>query len=259
MFVTCTPTVGLFGLGAFGRLVLRHLGPRFPVVAHDPASRDSAPPEQAAACDIVILAVPVAAMAETCAAIAPHLRPGAVVVDVGSVKIEPVRVMAETLPPHVQIVGTHPLFGPQSARDGVAGHKIAICPVRGRAHLRIAAFLRRVLRLRVILTTPEEHDREAAVVQGLTHLIARVLVEMEPLPSRMTTASYDRLMEAIDMVRGAPPGVLAAIETANPHARPVRDHFFATAAAVARRFETDSTAPAGAGDQRRRSRRALIG
>lgn len=256
MSIPRTPTIGLFGLGAFGRLILRHLGPHFPLTVHDPVHHDSAPPERAAACDIVILAVPVAAMAETCAAIAPHLRPGAVVVDVGSVKIEPVRVMRQTLPTHVQIVGTHPLFGPQSARDGIGGRNIAVCPVRGRAHLRIAAFLRRVLGLRVILTTPDAHDREAAVAQGLTHLIARVLVEMEPLPGRMTTASYDRLMEAIDMVRGDPPGVLAAIETANPHARPVRDRFFATAAAVARRFDSDV---AGAEDQRRRSRRALIG
>jgi prephenate dehydrogenase len=38
-------------------------------------------------------------------------------------------------------VGTHPLFGPQSAANGIHGLQIAICPVRG-PHLRIAALCR---------------------------------------------------------------------------------------------------------------------
>lgn len=79
------------------------------------------------------------------------------------------------------------------------------------------------------MTTPEEHDREAALVQGLTHLIARILVRMEPLPRRMTTASFDLLMRATEMVRHDSPAVFLAIEQANPHARPVRDRFFALA------------------------------
>ncbi|WP_204301532.1 hypothetical protein, partial [Stenotrophomonas maltophilia] len=81
-----------------------------------------------------------------------------------------------------------------SARDGIAGLKIAVCPIRGGRGRRVAAFLRKVLRLDVIMTTPEAHDREAATVQGLTHLIAKVLVQMEPLPTRMTTRSFDLLM-----------------------------------------------------------------
>ena len=77
--------------------------------------------------------------------------------------------------------------------------------------------------------TPEDHDREAAVVQGLTHLIARVLLNMEPLPTRMTTASFERLMQAVDMVRHDSPAVFRAIERDNPFAAEVRDRFFALA------------------------------
>ena len=74
--------------------------------------------------------------------------------------------------------------------------------------------------------TPEEHDREAATVQGLTHLIARVLLKMEPLPTRMTTASFERLMQAVDMVRHDSPAVFHAIERDNPYAAEVRERFF---------------------------------
>jgi len=126
--------------------------------------------------------------------------------------------MEAELPPFVDIVGTHPLFGPQSARDGIRGRKIAICPVRGNTAPRIAAFLRGTLGLKVFITTPEEHDRELAVVQGVTHLIAKVLVRMKPLPKRFTTASFDHLMQATEMVRHDAASVFLAIECDNPFA-----------------------------------------
>lgn len=228
--------IGIMGFGAFGRLMARHLQPHIALRIHDPhrppvadgAGKGLSPATAAevAACDLVILAVPVPAIADAIAALRPHLRTGTVVLDVGSVKIGPAQALLDGLPAHVGIVGTHPLFGPQSARDGLAGLKIALCPIRGGATLRIAAFLRHVLKLKVIVTTADAHDREVAMVQGLTHLIAKILVQMEPLPRRMTTASFDLLMQATEMVRYDAPNVFMAIERANPHAKAVRDRFF---------------------------------
>ncbi|CEJ13718.1 prephenate dehydrogenase [bacterium YEK0313] len=236
------PSVGLVGLGAFGRLMVRHLAPHLPLSGYDPAFPEAAGTgpggiqlaslAAVSAADIVVLATPVDRLARVVGAIAPHLKPGAVVLDVGSVKLGPADIMRRGLPDHVEIVGTHPLFGPQSARAGIAGLKIAVCPIRGRSALRIAAFLRRTLRLKVIVTTPEAHDREAAMVQGLTHLIAKVLVRMEPLPTRMTTASFDLVARAVEMVRYDAPEVFLAIERDNPFAPEVRRRFFALAAEV---------------------------
>ncbi len=237
-------TIGLFGFGAFGQLLARHLGPRFSLVIHDPFQ----PPdprwrfgtlEEAAACDLVILAVPVARMAGVLGLIAPHVRAGAIVADVGSVKLAPARLMAAALPAHVEVLGTHPLFGPQSAAAGLSGHKITLCPVRCPSVRRIAAFLRSAFGLRVFLATAEEHDREAAVVQGLTHLIAKVLVRMEPLPRRLTTASFEHLMRGVEMVRHDAPGVFEAIERDNPFAAGVRDRFLAEVEAVRRQLEPE--------------------
>jgi prephenate dehydrogenase len=232
-------TIGIMGFGAFGSLMARHLQPHFSLrvcdparpPAPDPSGRGLSPADtaQVAACDLVILAVPVPAIPAAIAALRPHLTAGAIVLDVGSVKIGPAQAMQEGLPENVEIIGTHPLFGPQSARDGLDGLKIALCPIRGRSAPRIAAFLRRELRLEVVMTTPDAHDREVAMVQGLTHLIAKILVRMEPLPRTMTTASFDLLMQATEMVRYDAPNVFMAIERANPHAKAVRDRFFALA------------------------------
>lgn len=238
---TDPPSLGIVGFGAFGRLMARHLAPHTRLVAYDPALPAGGVLEgarlgtlaKAAGCDIVALAAPVNRLAEVVAAIGPHLRPGALVLDVGSVKVGPAAVLRAGLPAWVDILGTHPLFGPQSARAGIAGLRIALCPIRGTSWRRLAAFLRRDLRLRVIVTTPEAHDREAATVQGLTHLIAKVLVRMEPLPTRMTTASFSRLIEAVEMVRHDAPEVFLAIERANPYAPEVRRRFFTLAAELA--------------------------
>lgn len=242
------PTLGLFGFGAFGALAAGVLADHFDIKVFDPAYGQAvlsdgrvlpmAPLKEVAAADVVVLAVPVARMRHLCGEIAPLLLPGTVVVDVGSVKLAAVEAMVENLPEHVQIVGTHPLFGPQSAAGGIQGRKLVVCPVRGTAWRQVGAFLRG-LGLEVIVETPEAHDREAAMVQGLTHLIAKVLVGMGPLPKRMTTASFDLLAEAVGMVQDDPPTVLHAIEAANPFAAEVRAAFFQGAEELRARFETE--------------------
>lgn len=238
-FSTSHPDVGIIGFGAFGRLVAGHLAPYARLRVYDPQLTAENAGEHApllaglpdvARCPIVILAVPVPSMIDVIRMISAHLRPGALVVDVGSVKMVPVQAMIAGLPSHVEILGTHPLFGPQSASRGLEGLRIAVCPIRGRLGRRVAAFLRRVLRLKVIVTTAEAHDRDAATVQGLTHLIAQVLIAMEPLPTQITTRSFEAIMSAVEMVRHDAPEVLQAIERMNPYAPDVRRRFFALAA-----------------------------
>jgi prephenate dehydrogenase len=235
-------TLGIIGFGAFGQLIARYMRPSFRLCAYDPAPGLQSIAERhgatltsleiAASCPVVVLAVPVGRLQATVDAVAGHVRPGCLVLDVGSVKAVPAEIMRRGLPAHASVVATHPLFGPQSARDGIAGLKIAVCPIRGRHGMRVATFLRKRLQLEVIMTTPEEHDREAAVVQGLTHLIAKVLVQMEPVPSRITTKSFELLMEAVEMVRHDAPEVFDAIERENPYASCVRRRFFEIASVL---------------------------
>lgn len=235
------PLLGIMGFGAFGRLAADHLRPHFRLRIFDPgttamphANDEFVELAGMAACPIVVLAVPVAQLAAAVASIAEHLRPGALVLDVASVKTGPAQIMLHGLPDHVDILATHPLFGPQSAKGGIAGMKIALCPLRGGQQHRVAAFLRRILGLQVIMTTPEAHDRDAALSQGLTHLIARIIVGMEPLPNQITTRSFGLLQEAVAMVRHDAPDVFEAIERGNPFAQDVRKRFVALAQSLDR-------------------------
>jgi len=230
-------TLGILGLGAFGSLMAKHLTPHFDVAAFDPSQTTQ---EKAAALgigyetlpqiatrEIVVLATPIPRMQETIAAIAPHLRADALVLDVGSVKVKPVQWMREGLPHTVSIVATHPLFGPQSAPVSIKGQNIAVCPVRGDRAACVEAFLRDTLELNVMRTTPEEHDFEVAHIQGLTHMVGRILDSLEPIPRRMTTKSFDLMMESADIVRGNSMELFLSIEQENPYSADVHKKFFA--------------------------------
>ncbi|MFC3265733.1 prephenate dehydrogenase/arogenate dehydrogenase family protein [Camelimonas abortus] len=240
-------TVGLVGFGAFGRLIVRCAPPGARFLVHDPrplgetgANVAAASLAEVAACPLVVLAAPVDATAGICRLLAPHLRPGTLVTDVGSVKVKPAAAMLDNLPAHVEVAGLHPLFGPQSAAGGVAGLRLVVCPLRGRRVMRLAALLRRACGLVVLFATPEEHDREMAMVQGVTHMVGRLVAELDPAGdaarSRMATRSFSLLMQAVEMVRHDDPAVFDAIVLRNPHVAGVQDRFFEAAAALRRRI-----------------------
>ena len=181
-------SLGIVGFGAFGQLAARHLGQHLEISAYDPSVDVARVAKKlgvrlsslhsVSQVDVILIAAPVSSFEQVVSEIAVACKPGALIVDVGSVKVVPSEIMRRLLPDHIDIVATHPLFGPQSATAGIEGLKIAVCPIRGTRHARLAVFLRKVPSLTVVMTTPEDHDQEAAIVQGLTHLVAKVLLKM---------------------------------------------------------------------------------
>ena len=234
VFMTQTSQIGLIGLGAFGRLAATHLAPHFDLVGHDPSVRHVpggrwVSLDEAAARPVVLLAVPVQALAGVAEAIAPHLASGALVIDVASVKLEPLRILRETLPAGTRILGTHPLFGPQSAAQGVAGQSIVLCPEAGVEADCVAEFLTDRLGLDVHLSDADTHDRTMASVQALTHLVSKVITDLGLTAAPYTTRSYDLLAEAARLVAEDSDALFRAIERHNPHAADLRRRFFAAA------------------------------
>lgn len=223
-------SLGLIGFGQFGQLAAGVLKSHYDVLVTDTAPGAAAAARdigvgfgslaEAAAREVVVVAVPVAAMRGVFAAMAPHLKPGALVIDVGSVKMLPAQWMTEILPAHVDIVATHPLFGPQSARTGLEGLRLVVCPIRGERHEKVAAF-GRALGLTVTITTPEEHDREMAYVQALTHLIGRSLVNLDIPDEQLKTPSYQHLLELCGLIGADTFELFTAIQTQNPFAAEV--------------------------------------
>ena len=244
-------SLGVLGYGAFGRLLVRELRPHAArVLVHDPAATpadliaagvEGGSVEAVAACEVVVLAVPVQAMESACAAIAPHVRPGSLVADVASVKLMPVEVMARVLPGHCEVLGTHPLFGPQTAAEfgTVRGQGIVLCPVRiGDDRLvRVRALLGEALGLRLIERTPDAHDREMALVQVLTHWIGHAGRAMGWPELETATVAYTRLMQLTHNVEKDSDALFETIQRFNPHAGESRRRFVEALEVVRRRAE----------------------
>jgi prephenate dehydrogenase len=237
-------SLGLIGVGAFGALAARHLAPHFNLVLHDTdvdtaalASIIGARPgslRDAASCDVVLLAVPVQKLRQVLVDIAPLLKPDALVLDVSSVKIKPVQAMLDVLPVGVAVVGTHPLFGPQSGKNGIAGLNIAVCEGRGGRGADVVRFCAEKLGLNATLVSADEHDREAAYVQGLTHMLAKIVLSLDLPSMRFPTRTYELMQQMIEMVRYDSDELFHAIERENPHAEQAKKNFFA----AARQLET---------------------
>lgn len=249
-------SLAIIGFGDFGKLAANALADRFDVGVHDPykqvdiiAAQGFRPlsMEDAARSDVIVLAMPVQAMEEAILAIAPLVRPGATVIDVASVKMLPSQWLTRHLPESVHVVPTHPLFGPQSvARDGLAGRQFVICPLRGDQHLRVAA-LGRALGLRIRITSAEEHDREMAFVQALTHLIGRTLVGMDIPDEMLKTQTYQHLLDLTALIGRDSFELFTAIQTLNPYAHEIASDFVLRADALLKQVHGEKDAAASAG------------
>jgi prephenate dehydrogenase len=136
--------------------------------------------------DVVILAVPVSALAAVAAEIAPALAAGAILTDVASVKASVVEAMQRAAPPGVHVIGGHPMAG--SAETGAAhasaelfiGATYLLTPT---THTDPAAFERLHglvggLGARVLAVSPERHDLLVAVVSHLPQLAASTLMNL---------------------------------------------------------------------------------
>lgn len=242
--------VGIFGFGNFGKLLTKHLTRAFhDVMVTDVVDVQSkqTPKIKArwgsradvASREIVVLAVPFQNLEGLLQQISPNFQPGALVVDVCSVKQEPIKLMLKYLPKEVEILATHPLFGPQSAKDGLQGHKIVLCPVRvskqrmGRVH----NLLRHGYMLDPVIKEPTEHDREMAVVQGLTHFIARGLAGCGVKGSELATTAFDRLCEVAELLGNDSWELFGTIQNGNPFAAEMRRRFVKELQKLERRLQ----------------------
>jgi cyclohexadieny/prephenate dehydrogenase len=140
--------------------------------------------EAAAGADLVILCIPVGVCGAVAQEIAPFLKPGVIISDVGSVKGAVVRDMAPHLPPGVHFVPAHPVAGTEHSGPDSGFAELFInrwCILTPPANAdagavdKLAEFWR-ALGANVEVMSAEHHDLVLAVTSHLPHLIAYTIV-----------------------------------------------------------------------------------
>jgi len=150
--------------------------------------------EAAEGADLVVLAVPVGAMGAVAEEIAPTLKPGATVTDVGSVKRAVIDAVAPHIPAGVHFVPAHPLAGTEHSgpRAGFAelfdNRWCLIVPAEGsdRAAVERLEALWQGMGSNTDEMDADHHDLVLAVTSHAPHLIAYTMVGVADHLRRVT-------------------------------------------------------------------------
>lgn len=223
-------SVGIIGYGRFGQVLSALLKDRFEVRVFDLSQnrQDEAgdffkPLEEVIRSDALFYAVPISRLKETIESHVPLLSqyPPLVIFDVLSVKVHAKKIFDELLPPGIEAGLTHPLFGPDSI------HNPTLPIVIDRYRLADATFtywstIFREKGLTVIEMSADDHDRSMALSQGLTHVIGRILGEMETTPSPIDTAGATKLHEIRNQVCNDTWELFTDLQQYNPYTLPMR-------------------------------------
>lgn len=149
-------------------------------------------------CSLVILAVPISVFSQVVELIAPNMASGAVLADICSVKVTPMRAMEKSY--SGPVVGTHPLFGPEPGHGDEL--KVALCPGKGADtfHVNMVEDVFSRAGMRTFVSSDREHDQAMACIQSLNFV---------------TTISYfASLPQDIDLKKFSTPSFMRRVKAA---------------------------------------------
>lgn len=198
----------IIGFGRFGELLAKLGKTTFDIhiVESDPGRRQLAeasgykllPFESLSDIEFIFLAVPISQIKEVITKLAPQVDERHVIIDLCSVKVYPAKLMQQYLTKS-QLLATHPMFGPDSAKKGLAGLQVAICPLRvDPSNVQIIRDFWSNLGVIVTETTPEAHDKDSVYSQAFTYSLARIILNMHLPRVGFKTRSFEALLQVAE-------------------------------------------------------------
>ena len=215
--------IGIVGYGQFGQFIHKYLEKYFEVFIYKKDSQDL---ESLKSLDYLIFCVPLSSLEEVCKKFKDIVTEETILIDVTSVKVKPLNLLKIHFLNNM-ILGTHPIFGPQSGKDGIENLPIVLSNVSLPLNkfLEVKNFLSQKLKLKIIEQTAEQHDKEMAYVHALSHFIGRALVNMDIQDVASATKPYKNLLEIKELLKYDTFDLFKTIQNGNPFAQGVREEF----------------------------------
>lgn len=164
--------------------------------------------------DMVLLCVPVGALAEVSRLCARAMGDDQILADICSVKVRPVADMRAA---HAgPVVGTHPLFGPDPS---TGDDRVAVVEAGDAAAARAVSAFIEALGFTPFLTSAEEHDEAMASIQGLnfvTTVAYLATLSHRPELEKFVTPSFKRRLDAARKMLTEDSALFSAVMEANP-------------------------------------------
>jgi prephenate dehydrogenase len=174
--------------------------------------------------NIVIITVPIHSTQEIIADIVPVMKSGALLTDLTSVKVLPMKQMKK-LSNDIAFVGGHPLFGPTT--DFLHQHFI-LCSGRDNEYVKWYKDFLNELGMKVLEMDAHEHDRQMATIQCLTHFstlsLASTLQKMDYDLDRgesIATPVYLMRLYGVGRILAQDSDLYADMQVFNPYSKDV--------------------------------------
>ena len=229
-------TVGIIGFGRFGQFWAKTISGRHAVIVHDrnPEVQDVALKigvkfaelsELCAKSNTIFICIPINQFDATVKSIKPYIKSPITIFDVCSVKVHPASVLQKNFSADndIELIATHPMFGPDSGASGLTDLPMVMWPLSpNKAQYDEWKLYFSELGLSIVEMTPDKHDLLAANSQGITHYIGRVLNEMHLSETPIDTEGFRILQSVIKQTCNDTWELFNDLQYYNPHTRDMR-------------------------------------
>jgi hypothetical protein len=141
------------------------------------------------------------------------------------VKLHPAKILETAFESsdQIELIASHPMFGPDSGTDGVEGFPLVLWPLRvsdERYNTWRSYF--EGLGVHIVEMSPDQHDRLAANSQGVTHYIGRVIGELNLQETPIDTKGFKILLSIVEQICNDSVELFQDLQYYNPYTKEMR-------------------------------------
>jgi len=217
--------IAIIGNGRFGQVLFKLLKDDFSVYIFDSKnSRTEKDLSKIYENEVIFFAVPISNFEKVIRVHKKFFRKDHLLIDVLSVKIHPKKVFKKHLIGlKTQAILTHPMFGPDSSKNGFENLPIIIDQFRSsneNFEFWNNFFIKKGLK--VIEMSAKKHDQLAANSQGLTHFIGRLLERFKFEPTEIDSLGSKKLQEVMEQTCNDTWQLFSDLQNFNPYTKSMR-------------------------------------
>lgn len=223
-------TIAIIGFGRFGRLLVQILLKHSKVkiilisqkriqITHKNLELKSI--KHIGKADVIIPCVPISSFESVIKKISPIIKKDAIIIDVCSVKMLPVCLMKKYLPETVQIIASHPMFGPDSYRIKKRLKRLKLVLWNITAIKKNFENVKRFcmhLGLKIIEISPKKHDEFMAFSLGYSYLVGKISQRMGIKNTPIDTYDFQLLLNHRNIIQSDTEQLFIDMQTKNPYA-----------------------------------------
>jgi prephenate dehydrogenase len=226
----------VIGTGRFGHFWCRHLSKYYPTYAFDinleckkkiERFANWASLEECLTKKYIFLTIPIHRINDFLKQNRQKFKKGSVLIDCASVKVPVLSWFQDNLPNDVFYIASHPLFGPDSARNKLRDNLIMIMPgkVPFKKYHTLVSFFEEDLGLNIYNLTADEHDELMAFNLNLVHFLGRALDDLGITKLPIMMSSLSKLNDIVKVVMNDTTELFLDFYKYNPYATQVKEQW----------------------------------